>query len=70
MMLGDPDVEFRDDEGKGKRLHTFHTCDPHPTSTSNRAMFCAPKRHRGVQNVNTKQSMKSFVGGQAVQDVQ
>ena len=43
MMLGDPDVELRDDEGKGKRLHTFHTSDPQPTSTSNRSMFVPQK---------------------------
>ena len=30
MILCDPDVEFRDDEGKGKRLHNFYTCDPNP----------------------------------------
>ena len=50
MMLGDPDVELRDDEGKGKRLHTFHTCDPQPTQHPTVQCF-VPQKDTGACNM-------------------
>ena len=45
MMLGDPDVEFRDDEGKGKRLHI---CDPQPRPQHPTVQCFVPQKDRGA----------------------